>query len=211
MLRAPPPVRSQLSEALSIVSSHDFPAQWPTLLPQLLDKMQTPDMALLGGVLSTADSIYRRYRGQFMSQQLNEELNYSQKLVRPLLVALQRVCAGMKAAPGPDTAALRVLVSNAQLAASIFFSLNSPGLTDEFEATLDAWMGEFHFLLMLEAEALREADPEKESVVDSLKATVRGCWGGREFVCVRVGMCEGGKEFLCSGGDGGRGGSGHAP
>lgn len=39
MLSAPPRVRAQLSEALSIISSHDFPAKWPSLLPHLVDKM----------------------------------------------------------------------------------------------------------------------------------------------------------------------------
>ena len=29
MLSAPPLVRAQLSEALSLISSHDFPAKWP--------------------------------------------------------------------------------------------------------------------------------------------------------------------------------------
>ena len=62
MLSAPPRVRAQLSEALSIISSHDFPARWQTLLPHLVDKMASPDQQLVNGVLSTADSIYQRYR-----------------------------------------------------------------------------------------------------------------------------------------------------
>lgn len=62
MLSAPQRVRSQLSEALSIISSHDFPAKWHTLLPLLIDKLRTDDMQLVNGVLSTADSIYQRYR-----------------------------------------------------------------------------------------------------------------------------------------------------
>lgn len=62
MLSAPPRVRAQLSEALSLISAHDFPARWPSLLPHLVDKLASPDPQLVNGVLSTADSIYQRYR-----------------------------------------------------------------------------------------------------------------------------------------------------
>lgn len=62
MLSAPPRVRAQLSEALSLISSHDFPARWPSLLPHLVEKLGSDDPQLVNGVLSTADSIYQRYR-----------------------------------------------------------------------------------------------------------------------------------------------------
>lgn len=85
MLSTPPVVRSQISEALSIVSSHDFPAHWPTLLPELVEKLRTGDAATVNGVLLTAASIFERYRGQYMSEKLNKELEYSQNFVQPLL------------------------------------------------------------------------------------------------------------------------------
>lgn len=62
MLSTPPPVRAQLSEALAIIGKHDFPAKWPALLPQLLEKVATGDLATVTGVLETANSIYKRYR-----------------------------------------------------------------------------------------------------------------------------------------------------
>lgn len=74
-----------------------------------------------------------------MTDQLSEELEYSQALVRPLLGCLQALSkrvvelgAGARAAgaAGPAAEALRLLLSNVQLVASIFYSLNSPGLTD---------------------------------------------------------------------------------
>ncbi|KAL4452248.1 hypothetical protein ABPG75_007910 [Micractinium tetrahymenae] len=184
MLSAPPRVRAQLSEALSLISAHDFPARWPSLLPHLVDKLGSGDQQLANGVLSTADSIYQRYRGQFMTDQLSEELEYSQALVRPLLACLQglskRVAelgegARAAGAGGPAVDQLRLLLSNVQLVASIFYSLNSPGLTDAFEETLDSWMAEWHTYLTLEAPSLAEADPEKQSVVDAVKAGVCEC------------------------------------
>ena len=42
----------------------------------------------------------------------------------------------------------------------------------EYEAVLDKWMAEFHYLLTYSNPALAESDPEKESVVDAVKAAV---------------------------------------
>lgn len=39
MLNTPPLVRAQLSEALTLISSHDFPAAWPQLLPELVERL----------------------------------------------------------------------------------------------------------------------------------------------------------------------------
>jgi hypothetical protein len=39
MLSTPQLIRAQLSEALTIISSHDFPANWPQLLPELVERL----------------------------------------------------------------------------------------------------------------------------------------------------------------------------
>ena len=62
MLNTPNIVRAQLSEALTIVGQHDFPAKWPTLLPELVERMKSGDTATVAGVLETANSIFKRYR-----------------------------------------------------------------------------------------------------------------------------------------------------
>lgn len=172
MLAAPPLVRAQLSEALSLISEHDFPAKWPTLLPGLLERLQTDDVQRLAGVLATADSIYQRYRNQFMTDSLSLELEYSQQMVKPLLATLKRLTPRATEAATPDAAQQALVIADIRSVVSIFYSLNSPGLTDAFEETLDDWMSEFHALLVLEVPRLAEKDPEKESVLDSMKATV---------------------------------------
>ena len=54
--------RPQLSEALSFISKTDFPDRWPSLLPELVTKLRTPDMGVINGVLETASSIFERFR-----------------------------------------------------------------------------------------------------------------------------------------------------
>ncbi|KAH7622261.1 putative Exportin-2 [Nannochloris sp. 'desiccata'] len=180
MLSAPPRVRSQLSEALTIISQHDFPRKWEGLLPQLIGKLTAEDPTVLNGVLTTVDSIYHRYRGQFLNESLNEELQYSQTLVKPLLAVAQRVTAACTAAAAAGgAAALPVLLDDARLILSIFHSLNSPGLTEEFENTLKEWMECIHALLILDAPAYTAAtsggDAEQEGPLDALKATACEC------------------------------------
>ena len=43
MLSTPPLVRAQLSEALSVISSHEFPRKWATLLPELIERLKSGD------------------------------------------------------------------------------------------------------------------------------------------------------------------------
>jgi hypothetical protein len=89
MVSTPPLVRAQLSEGLSVISSYEFPAKWPTLLPELISRLEAGDAGTVHGVLETANSIYKRYRNQFMSTALSDELSYSQQFVQPLLKSLQ--------------------------------------------------------------------------------------------------------------------------
>jgi hypothetical protein len=49
MLSTPPLMRAQLSEALSLISAHDFPAAWPQLLPELVERLQGVARARLAG------------------------------------------------------------------------------------------------------------------------------------------------------------------
>ncbi len=53
-------------------------------------------------------------------------------MVKPLLAALQRITAALPASAGASDggASLRLLLSSARLVSRVFFSLNSPGLTE---------------------------------------------------------------------------------
>lgn len=186
-----------------------------------------------------------------MTDQLSEELECSQALVAPLLACLQGLSKQVAEAGASSPDALRLLLSNVHLVASIFYSLNSPGLTDvrqrgrlpappaaaapaclrppwpalacllphahlrpalaclpptpqAFEESLDAWMAEWHTYLTLDAPGLADSDPEKESVVDGVKAQVgAGGWG----VGLPVGLVVVGGVLCMVGSVGGVGGS----
>lgn len=71
MLSTPPIVRAQISEALSIISGHDFPALWPNLLPELIQRLGGADTNAVHGVLQTANSIYKRQAADLNHQVLH--------------------------------------------------------------------------------------------------------------------------------------------
>jgi len=52
--------RVQVSEAVAIISATDFPAKWPTLLPELMQHIASPDYTVVIGVLKTANEIFKR-------------------------------------------------------------------------------------------------------------------------------------------------------
>jgi len=172
MLSSPPLVRAQLSEALSLIADCDFPARWQALLPELIGKLGGGDYAVVNPVLATADAIFGRYRGQYKSETLYKELKYVLELwVRPMLELFKQTGAAVQQGGPPER--LRQLLECARLVCSIFYSLNSQELPAEFEDTQAEWMGEFHkYLQYPDAPSLLDADPEKESVVDAVKAAV---------------------------------------
>lgn len=47
MLKAPPAVQKQLSDAVSIIGKHDFPTKWPELITEMTEKFATGISALL--------------------------------------------------------------------------------------------------------------------------------------------------------------------
>ena len=129
MLSTPPIVRAQVSEALSVISEHDFPKRWEGLLPQLIERLRNGDVNSVNGVLQTLNSIYKRYRNQFMSSKLNEELVYSQQLIVPLWEVLKKLSTQLQANTA-DAPAAKQTLSSIRLVCRIFYSLNAPGLTE---------------------------------------------------------------------------------
>lgn len=61
MLSSPKSVQLQLSDAVNIISEHDFPEKWPTLVKELVGKFASNDLNVIHGVLFTAHSIFKRY------------------------------------------------------------------------------------------------------------------------------------------------------
>ena len=175
MLDAPDRVKAQISEALTLISEHDFPERWPGLLPSIIEKLSSNDLKQLNGVLNTIDSIFKRYRGQYIDA-ISHELAYCQSVIRPLLaVAKMLASACVELSNTTNNESLALALDDARLVLSLFYSLNSPGLTDEFENTLKEWMDCIHTWMTLQIPSMKMADPDEESPLDALKAVACEC------------------------------------
>lgn len=143
MCIAPPEVQRQFSEALAIISRHDFPANWPNLLPELVNSMTiTNDYGVITGVLLTANSILKRFRYVFKSDALFTELLYVLGLLSaPLTELFQKTSMALSSGCSPQQ--LQVMFEALRLMARIFFSLNWQDLPEFFEDNINTWMSEF--------------------------------------------------------------------
>lgn len=154
MLKSSPSIQKQLSDAISIIGKYDFPDKWPHLITEMVEKFQTGDFNIINGVLQTAHSIFKRYRYEFKSQKLWEEI----KLVlttfaKPLTDLLVATMVLAKTHAG-NVVALKVIYSSLDLMAKVFYSLNSQDLPEFFEDNMQIWMNAFHELLVTEVPCL---------------------------------------------------------
>eukprot|EP00898_Chlorokybus_atmophyticus_P002722 jgi/Chlat1/3450/Chrsp23S03829 len=172
MLVQPARVQAQLAEALAIISGHDFPDKWRGLLPDLVAKLNTDNYSTINGVLQTANTIFKRFRGQFPSQQLRLELRYVLDLfVAPLLEVFKKTNQRINTVRGQADALIPLLAAS-RWCNRIFYSLNSVELPDVIEDHLAEWMNEFHQLLPFEDPAVAAMDPDMPSPVDLMKAAI---------------------------------------
>ncbi|KAK8954305.1 Exportin-2 [Platanthera zijinensis] len=173
MLSSSSLIRSQLSESLSIVSSHDFPQFWPTLLPELVSSLRSEtDYAKINGLLGAANSIFSKFRHSFDTSPLRLDLKYClDGFAAPLLeifLKTSQIISGGIASGSASPDALRPLFESQRLCCEIFYSLNSIELPEFFEDHMREWMSEFLNYLTNSYPPTVEAD----GTVDALRSAI---------------------------------------
>ncbi|KAH7519468.1 exportin-2 [Ziziphus jujuba] len=179
MLSATPRIQSQLSEALAIIGKHDFPKSWPGLLPELVSSLQkasqASDYASVNGILGTANSIFKKFRYQFKTNDLLLDLKYClDNFAAPLLEIFLKTAAliDSTANSGGSALALRPLFESQRLSCRIFYSLNFQELPEFFEDHMKEWMTEFRKYLITNYPALESSGADGLALVDDLRAAV---------------------------------------
>lgn len=178
MLRSPIALQKQLSDAVSIIGKHDFPKKWPQLIDEMVEKFATGDFNVINGVLQTAHSLFKRYRYEFKSQGLWEEIKLVlDRMAKPLTDLLLATMQLTKVHEN-NTEALKVIYGSLVLVCKVFFSLNSQDLPEFFEDNMATWMKAFHELLTVDVACLHTGDDEDAGVLEHL----------RSQVCENIGM-----------------------
>ena len=135
MLLQPQRIQAQLGEALALMASSDFPDRWPTLLPELLAKLGSPDVKVVNGVLSVADTIFRRFRDQYKTVELVKDIKYVLGLfVDPMLELFKTTGLRLAGPEGSTPEGARLLLTTVLHICRIFFSLNYQELPGAWRA-----------------------------------------------------------------------------
>ncbi|XWS76864.1 hypothetical protein CRYUN_Cryun01aG0214600 [Craigia yunnanensis] len=180
MLSSSPRTQSQLSEALAVIGKHDFPKSWPTLLPELVSNLQkaaqSADYASINGILGTANSIFKKFRYQYKTNDLLLDLKYClDNFTAPLLEIFLKTASlidSTAASPGGGSpVTLRPLFESQRLCCRIFYSLNFQELPEFFEDHMKEWMGGFRKYLTTNYPSL-ESSADGLALVDELRAAV---------------------------------------
>ena len=169
----PVDVQKQLAESMSIVAAQDFPHQWPGLLPQLVEKLNTSDFNVIKGVMLTANSIMKRFRHVYKSDELYAVLIVClDGFQEPLLKTYQATVASIPSYAN-DKSSSMVIIETLRLMTRIFFSLNWQDLPEYFEDNIALWMNQFSQLLTLKNPLLEDEDEENEpGAIESLQTAV---------------------------------------
>ncbi|KAG6427215.1 hypothetical protein SASPL_111457 [Salvia splendens] len=180
MVTATPKIQAQLSEALTVIGNHDFPKQWRALLPELvvtLDELsQANDYVSVNGVLATVDSLLKKFRYEYQTNDLLLDLKYClDNFARPLLEVFQRTARYLDhavASGSANAAVLKGYIESQTLCCWIFHSFNYMDLPEFFEDHMNEWMVEFNKYLTMKYPSLEDSGSEGLAVVDDLRAVV---------------------------------------
>ncbi|XP_052854542.1 LOW QUALITY PROTEIN: exportin-2 [Drosophila gunungcola] len=172
MLHSPVALQKQLSDAVSIIGKHDFPKKWPQLIDEMVERFASGDFNVINGVLQTAHSLFKRYRFEFKSQALWEEIKFVlDRMAKPLTDLLQATMQLTKVHEN-NAEALKVIYGSLVLVNKVFFSLNSQDLPEFFEDNMNTWMGAFIQQLAVDVPSLRTGDDEDAGVLEHLRTQV---------------------------------------
>ncbi|KAM7511883.1 hypothetical protein LguiB_010758 [Lonicera macranthoides] len=179
MLSASPRIQSQLSEALALIGKHDFPTSWPALLPELCSNLdvasKASDYGSVNGILATLNSLFKKFRYEFKTNELLIDLKYClDHFAQPLLEVFDRTVGVIKSVvtSGGVAANIRPLIESQRLCCRIFYSLNFQDLPEFFENNMDKWMSEFKDILTAKYPALEDGGGDGLTLVDGLRAAV---------------------------------------
>ncbi|KAF8379731.1 hypothetical protein HHK36_029178 [Tetracentron sinense] len=144
MLSSGPRIQSQLSEALA---------------------------ASVNGILGTANSIFKKFRYQYKTNDLLLDLKYClDNFAAPLLEIFLRTASLIDSAASSGGAAVtfRPLFESQRLCCRIFYSLNFQELPEFFEDHMKEWMTEFRKYLTTTYPALEKGGGDGLALVDEL-------------------------------------------
>ncbi|CAE7469287.1 cse1l [Symbiodinium natans] len=175
MLQAPKQVQVQLSAGLEEISITDYPSEWQSLLPEIVQHLKTSqDMSVLKGTMQTAHTVFLKFRAQARSEDLLREVKYTvegfQETHLAVFTATCRQVLGGASMPADQ------LVSHFELLLATigaFFSMNVIDLPEFFEDHREEYFRGFLELLKFQHEAV--AGKDQQGLLEQVKGAICEC------------------------------------
>ncbi|OLP76501.1 Exportin-2, partial [Symbiodinium microadriaticum] len=174
MLQAPKQVQVQLSAGLEEISITDYPAEWQSLLPEIVQHLKSSqDMSVLKGTMQTAHTVFLKFRAQARSEDLLREVKYTVEGFQETHLAVFTATCRQVLAGG--LAADQLIAHFELLLATIgaFFSLNVIDLPEFFEDHREDYFRGFLELLKFQHEAV--AGKEQQGLLEQVKGAICEC------------------------------------
>ncbi|CAO3610336.1 unnamed protein product [Cunninghamella blakesleeana] len=172
MISVPERIQLQISDALSIIANEDFPEQWQNLIPELTSKFSDHDYKINNGILHTAHSIFKKWRSQFRTDSLFQEILYVLKEFCPKYMILFQVTDKLITENSNNEAALAILSQSLILLIKIYYDLNCQDLPEFFEDNLGAFSELFKKYLTYENPLLVSQDDDEAGPLEKIKTGI---------------------------------------
>ena len=171
LTRVPVNVQKQLCESITVIASVDFPQEWTSLLPSLVQRLDLNSLDNALAILRTLHHMFKRYRTEMRSDELYSEINIVMThFAAPMLSFKQAIDAHLLNYAS-DKVVIEKLIRIQTLINKIFYSLSSQDIPAFFEENLTAFMT----LMKKEmsySNALLEAGDDKPGPVEKLITSV---------------------------------------
>jgi exportin-2 (importin alpha re-exporter) len=149
----------------------DFIGRKICLTQDLISKLSIHDFKVNIGVLSTAHSIFKRWRSQFASDALFTEIKYVlTEFCNPYLDFFKAI-DGLIDQNQQNPQQLNLLLENMLLLCKIFYSLNCQDLPEFFEDNMDIFMNFFKKYLVYQNQLI-QPDPQEAGVLEKIKSVI---------------------------------------
>eukprot|EP01006_Ploeotia_vitrea_P048859 TRINITY_DN67284_c1_g1_i1.p1 TRINITY_DN67284_c1_g1~~TRINITY_DN67284_c1_g1_i1.p1 ORF type:complete len:892 (+),score=39.73 TRINITY_DN67284_c1_g1_i1:52-2727(+) len=172
-------IRNSLSESIATICEYDFPHNWPQIVQQLVQKLNTNDLNAVQGALITTHSIFKKYRSAIeLTEAMVEEINeVVRQMGQPLLDLSNKTWAAVEGNVSSKPL-LTSLVHIINSVLEIFYDLNCHDMAQFFEDKMKDWMGLFRACLAYNNPVLIDKDEEDYcDLPDENKALVLQCLG----------------------------------
>ncbi|CAI2184350.1 8284_t:CDS:10 [Funneliformis geosporum] len=172
LISVPSNIQIQLSEAVTLIAENDFPKQWPTLITQLTSKFSPEDFVRNNSVLQTAHSIFKRYKSEFRTDPLYNEINFVlEQFVQPYWQLLQAtdILITQNVNNKPQ---LQILSQTLLLLLKLFYDLNWQDLPPFFEDNAEECMSFLHKYLIYSNPLLNSTNEEEAGSLEKVKAII---------------------------------------